>query len=263
MEVDGDEDDELLRDSDIDFSSLTRHREVRSKADYDRIKTEYNDQIGQMQQQLEQLNPNLKAYDKFSDAQDRIKSANQTFEDCQKEAKAAADELNDIKLQRKELFERAFNHVSQRIDGIYKKLTRDREEMGGGTAYLTLENSEEPYLDGVKYSAIPLNKRYRDMEQLSGGEKSVASLALLFALHSYRPAPFFVLDEVDAALDGVNVNRVSNYIRDRSHQESLQCVVISLKDAFYEKADGLVGVYRDRAGASSGTLTLDLAQYGS
>jgi structural maintenance of chromosome 1 len=56
-------------------------------------------------------------------------------------------------------------------------------------------------------------KRFRDMDLLSGGEKTVAALSLLFAIHSYHPAPFFVLDEVDAALDNVNVAKVSNYIR--------------------------------------------------
>lgn len=55
----------------------------------------------------------------------------------------------------------------------------------GGTAYLSLEDSEEPYLDGIKYHAMPPMKRFRDMEQLSGGEKTMAALALLFAIHRY------------------------------------------------------------------------------
>jgi structural maintenance of chromosome 1 len=60
---------------------------------------------------------------------------------------------------------------------------------------------------------MPPGKRFRDIETLSGGEKTVAALALLFAIHSYHPAPFFVLDEVDAALDNINVDKISNYIR--------------------------------------------------
>ncbi|KAF5825689.1 hypothetical protein DUNSADRAFT_7548, partial [Dunaliella salina] len=66
----------------------------------------------------------------------------------------------------------------------------------GGNAYLSLEDQDEPYQAGIKYTAMPPTKRFRDMEQLSGGEKTVAALALLFAIHSYRPSPFFVLDEV-------------------------------------------------------------------
>jgi len=74
-------------------------------------------------------------------------------------------------------------------------------------------------------------KRFRDMEQLSGGEKTVAALALLFAIHSYPPAPFFVVDEVDAALDNINLRKVCNYISQRSKID-FQCIVISLKDMF-------------------------------
>jgi structural maintenance of chromosome 1 len=162
-------------------------------------------------------------------------------------------------------------------------LTSDGTRDGGGMADLVLDNDEEPYLGGITYSVMPPGKRFRGMEQMSGGEKTVASLALLFALHSFHPAPFFVLDEVDAALDAKNVFRVSNYIRyvalflmcmyvgpllivdlccsRRAHEDKLQCLVISLKDSFYEKADGLVGVYKDKATQCSGTLTLDLTQY--
>jgi structural maintenance of chromosome 1 len=157
---------------------------------------------------------------------------------------------------------------------------------------------------------MPPTKRFRDMEQLSGGEKTVAALALLFALHSYRPSPFFVLDEVDAALDATNVARVAHYVRSRTRPAAIarraagggqaearraaaaaegeeedgdgaggdaaaprddddanappgfQSIVISLKDAFYEKADALVGVCRDPGGASSRTFTFSLEPYG-
>merc|ERR1712038_585027 len=108
-------------------------------------------------------------------------------------------------------------------------------------------------------NAMPAGKRFRDMEQLSGGEKTIAALALLFAIHSYRPAPFFVMDEVDAALDNVNVLKLCNYIRQRS--DDFQCIVISLKDYFFERSESLVGICRDVATNSSRTLTLDLTKY--
>ena len=130
----------------------------------------------------------------------------------------------------------------------------------GGTAYLSLEDSEEPYLDGVKYHAMPPMKRFREMELLSGGEKTVAALALLFAIHSYQPAPFFVLDEVDAALDNTNVAKVAQYIRKHASSD-FQFIVISLKNTFYENADALVGVYKDNEDVSSRVLTLDLTRF--
>lgn len=115
---------------------------------------------------------------------------------------------------------------------------------------------------------MPPMKRFRDMEQLSGGEKTIAALALLFAIHrydasrcirctlshafpSYRPAPFFVLDEVDAALDNANVAKLANYLSHLSAPTSAttspcQFIVISLKSSLYERANRLVGVYKDR-----------------
>ena len=118
-------------------------------------------------------------------------------------------------------------------------------------------------------------KRFRDMEQLSGGEKTIAALALLFAIHrydfpilclhcvlttgcSYQPLPFFVLDEVDAALDNTNVAKIANYIRVHS-SETFQFIVISLKGSLYERSNSLVGIYRDQDVNSSQTLTLDVS----
>lgn len=125
---------------------------------------------------------------------------------------------------------------------------------------------------------MPPMKRFRDMDQLSGGEKTVAALALLFAIHrlipfclyhliiliyhfvcySYHPSPFFVLDEVDAALDNTNVARIANYIRQQAG-ESLQFIVISLKNSLYERGNSLVGIYRDQDVNSSRSLTLDVS----
>lgn len=130
----------------------------------------------------------------------------------------------------------------------------------GGSAYLSIENTEEPYLGGITYSVVPPMKRFRDITALSGGEKTMAALALLFAIHSFQPAPFFVLDEVDAALDSQNVAKVSNYIRQHA-SDHFQFIVISLKASLYERSQSLVGIYRDQEVNSSSSLTLDLEQY--
>ena len=76
-------------------------------------------------------------------------------------------------------------------------------------AFLVPENPEEPYLEGINYNCVAPGKRFQPMSNLSGGEKTVAALALLFAIHSYKPSPFFVLDEIDAALDNTNIGKVS------------------------------------------------------
>ena len=108
------------------------------------------------------------------------------------------------------------------------------------------------------------------MLNLSGGEKTIAALALLFAIHSYQPAPFFVLDEIDAALDNTNIGKVASYIAGRTSNtgDSMNVIVISLKDEFYSHADGLIGVCPDRGAMGemadclvSKVLTLDLREY--
>jgi structural maintenance of chromosome 1 len=124
--------------------------------------------------------------------------------------------------------------------------------------YLDNEEPDEPYLAGLKYHAMPPLKRFRDMEHLSGGEKTMAALALLFAVHSYQPSPFFVLDEVDAALDNANVAKLVGYIK-RNAGPGMQFIVISLKAGLFEGSETLVGVMRDQAANSSKTLTLDVS----
>lgn len=86
----------------------------------------------------------------------------------------------------------------------------------------------------------------------------MAALALLFAIHSYQPSPFFVLDEVDAALDNTNVSRIANYIHDHA-APGMQFIVISLKTGLFQNSEALVGVYRDQAENSSRSLTLDVS----
>uniref|UniRef100_A0A674AKD7 Structural maintenance of chromosomes protein 1A n=1 Tax=Salmo trutta TaxID=8032 RepID=A0A674AKD7_SALTR len=159
------------------------------------------------------------------------------FEAARKRAKKAKQAFEQIKKERFDRFNACFEAVSTNIDEIYKALSRN----SSAQAFLGPENPEEPYLDGINYNCVAPGKRFRPMDNLSGGEKTVAALALLFAIHSYKPAPFFVLDEIDAALDNTNIGKVANYIKDQS--VNTQAIVISLKEEFYTKADSLIGVY--------------------
>jgi structural maintenance of chromosome 1 len=158
----------------------------------------------------------------------KLKDTEKDNEESKREQKRARDAFLAIKKKRCDLFNKAFNHISDKIDSVYKDLTKNATFQQGGTAYLSLEDSEEPYLSGIKYHAMPPMKRFRDMEQLSGGEKTMAALGLLFAIHTYQPSPFFVLDEVDAALDNTNVGRIARYIKQHCGKD-FQFIVISLK----------------------------------
>ncbi|KAJ1648792.1 Structural maintenance of chromosomes protein 1 [Dispira simplex] len=241
----------------VDFSSLTKRDRDNGGEDAER---RFTDQIRQFTKELEQLAPNMHAYERLGGVELKLRETEREFEEARQEAKAAKERFNAIKQKRYDRFYRAYSHIAEKIDQIYKDLTKSTTFPLGGTAYLSLEDGEEPYLQGVKYHAMPPMKRFRDMEQLSGGEKTVAALALLFAIHSYQPSPFFVLDEVDAALDNANVAKVANYIREHCG-DNFQFIVISLKQSLYEKAQSLVGIYREQTINSSQTLTIDLEKF--
>jgi len=83
----------------------------------------------------------------------------------------------------------------------------------GGDAQLDLCNSLDPFIDGVSFSVRPPKKSWKQISNLSGGEKTLASLALVFGLHHYRPCPLYVMDEIDAALDFRNVAIIASYIK--------------------------------------------------
>lgn len=216
---------------------------------------EFQEKIKQLGEEIDQMAPNLKAIERLDGITERLRLAEQEFNKARADAKKAKEQFTVVKQKRHTIFYDAFSHISEQIDKVYKELTSNQQFPTGGTAYLTATDLDEPYLEGIKYYAMPPMKRFRDMEQLSGGEKSVAALALLFAIHSYKPSPFFVLDEVDAALDNANVSTVAAYIRQHATPE-FQFIVISLKHTFYEKAQSLVGIYRDQDLNSSKTMTL-------
>ncbi|KAM4675747.1 structural maintenance of chromosomes protein 1B-like [Discoglossus pictus] len=179
------------------------------------------------------------------------------FEASRRKARLCRQEFEQVKQRRYELFSQCFEHVCIAIDHIYKKLCRNTSAQ----AFLSPENPEEPYLEGISYNCVAPGKRFMPMDNLSGGEKSVAALALVFAMHSFRPAPFFILDEVDAALDNTNIGKVTSYIKEQS-REQFQMVVISLKEEFYSRADALIGVCTEQDEYFfSQVLTLDLTVY--
>nr|KAF6497850.1 structural maintenance of chromosomes 1B [Rousettus aegyptiacus] len=201
--------------------------------------------------------PNLRALENLKTVRDKFQESTDAFEASRKEARICRQEFEQVKKKRYDLFSQCFEHVSVSIDQIYKKLCRNNSAQ----AFLSPENPEEPYLEGISYNCVAPGKRFMPMDNLSGGEKCVAALALLFAVHSFRPAPFFVLDEVDAALDNTNIGKVSSYIKEQT-QEQFQMIIISLKEEFYSKADALIGIYPEQDDCMfSRVLTLDLSQY--
>eukprot|EP00033_Pygsuia_biforma_P002257 GCRY01002501.1.p1 GENE.GCRY01002501.1~~GCRY01002501.1.p1 ORF type:complete len:1250 (+),score=240.32 GCRY01002501.1:83-3832(+) len=251
------EDEETLE---LDYGVLPLHlREPMTTAQRAAKESEFEAELNSLSAEMERVVPNMKAVERLDEVKTRLKSLQDASDSAMKESRLTTSAFNDIKQRRYDCFMEAFQHISGCIDDIYKELTKSRKIQIGGRACLTLENEEEPYNAGVKYHAMPPLKRFRDMEQLSGGEKTVAALALLFAIHSFKPSPFFVLDEIDASLDQNNVKTVALYLQKRS--EDVQFVVISLKDTLFHRADSLIGIYRDIEEQCSRVATLDLRPY--
>uniref|UniRef100_A0A8D3DYQ9 Structural maintenance of chromosomes protein 1A n=1 Tax=Scophthalmus maximus TaxID=52904 RepID=A0A8D3DYQ9_SCOMX len=243
----------------IDYSNLSE--DLKDTLSEEEIKAETNtlqQRLNEQQSILQRISaPNMKAMEKLESVRDKFQETSDEFEAARKRAKKAKQAFEQIKKERYDRFNTCFESVATNIDEIYKALSRN----SSAQAFLGPENPEEPYLDGINYNCVAPGKRFRPMDNLSGGEKTVAALALLFAIHSYKPAPFFVLDEIDAALDNTNIGKVANYIKDQSVL-NFQAIVISLKEEFYTKADSLIGVYPEQGDCViSKVLTFDLSQY--
>ncbi|CAJ2507966.1 Uu.00g091520.m01.CDS01 [Anthostomella pinea] len=265
MDVDGGDDDNQMEDAmndygvEINFDELDD--DLKNSDDDEKIEDQLQEKISSLTAELEKLNPNMRAMERLEVVEARLRATEKEFDDSKASAKETKDAFDEVKAQRFDLFNKAFTHIQEQISQVYKDLTRSDMYPLGGQAYLDIEeDTDKPYLSGIKYHAMPPLKRFRDMEHLSGGEKTMAALALLFAIHSYQPSPFFVLDEVDAALDNANVEKIKNYIRNHAGP-GMQFVVISLKTGLFQDSESLVGVYRDQDVNSSRTLTLDLRKY--
>lgn len=243
----------------IDYSALDdEYKELDEPADVKKAQDQLARSISDMQNTLQKIQaPNMRALEKLDGVKERLQETSEEFENARKRAKKAKQVFEKIRKERYDRFMHCFDHVANRIDDIYKSLARNQSAQG----FLGPENPEEPYLDGINYNCVAPGKRFRPMDNLSGGEKTVAALALLFAIHSYQPAPFFVLDEIDAALDNTNIGKVAAYIREQSESQ-FQCIVISLKEEFYNRADALIGIYPEIGDCViSNSLTLDLTEY--
>lgn len=204
--------------------------------------------------------PNTKLDERIDKVKERENENLAKLDEGRKKAQSARRAFEKVKAERLKRFQDFYAPVESRIDDVYKALSQNQSAQ----AYLSPLNTEEPYLDGISYNCIAPGKRFRPMDNLSGGEKTVAALALLFAIHSSNPSPFFVLDEVDAALDNTNIAKVVHYIRERS-QADIQLIVISLKEEMYNKADSLIGIYPKKTDPCivSGVLTYDLEKFDS
>lgn len=149
---------------------------------------------------------------------------------------AAQARFDALRKERLERFMEGFTQISLKLKEMYQTITL------GGNAELELVDSLDPFSEGILFSVMPPKKSWKNISNLSGGEKTLSSLALVFALHAYKPTPLYVMDEIDAALDFRNVSIIANIIKERTR--GAQFVVISLRNNMFELSSRLVGVYK-------------------
>jgi len=145
-------------------------------------------------------------------------------------------EHDELRKRRLDEFMAGFTTITMKLKEMYQMITL------GGDAELEFVDSLDPFAEGIVFSVRPPKKSWKQICNLSGGEKTLSSLALVFALHHFKPTPLYVMDEIDAALDFKNVSIVANYIKERT--QNAQFIIISLRNNMFELADRLVGVYK-------------------
>ena len=139
-------------------------------------------------------------------------------------------------------FKEKFKLINKNFDEVFKEL------FGGGKAELILENEDDVLNCGTDIRVQPPGKKLQNMTLLSGGEKAFTAIAILFAILKINPAPFCVLDEIEAALDDVNVNRYAEYLK--KFAKDTQFLVITHRKGTMEAADTVYGITMEENGIS-------------
>lgn len=202
-----------------------------------------NTQVKKVRSAIEDLGQvNLASIQQHDRLEQRLEFLINQRRDLVSAEKDITDLIQQLNDKIKELFLTTFSNVQQHFATIFSTL------FGGGEAYLSLTDQDDVLETGVEIYARPPGKRTQSLSLLSGGEKAMTAIALLFALQSARPSPFCILDEIEAALDDVNIIRFARYVRKLA--ESTQFVLITHRRETMEHSDTLYGITLSADGAS-------------
>ncbi|CAI5743193.1 unnamed protein product [Hyaloperonospora brassicae] len=220
-------------------------------------KEEMKYEISVLEQQRDELkaNVNMGALTEYKQKKEECKARIIELEEATKLRDAKRHEYDELRRKRLEEFMTGFRIITLKLKEMYQMITL------GGDAELELVDSLDPFSEGVVFSVRPSKKSWKNISNLSGGEKTLASLALVFALHHYKPTPLYVMDEIDAALDFKNVSIVGNYIKQRTR--NAQFIIISLRNNMFELADRLVGIYKTNDATKSVTINPKIYEQGT
>ena len=185
---------------------------------------------------------NVSAIEEYKEVSERYEFLGAQVSDVEKSKNEIERLINDLTKQMKDAFIENFHEINKHFGQTFKEL------FGGGTASLELANPDDILNSGIDIIAHPPGKIVVHLEALSGGEKALVAIALYFSIMKVRPAPFCVMDEIEAALDDVNVDRFAQYMRRMT--DRTQFITITHRRGTMEESDVLYGVTMQDEGIS-------------
>ncbi len=194
-------------------------------------------------------NVDLDAVNKFTEVKARYDSKSEQLADLEKAKTELAGVICDLEKNMESTFVETFNRINNNFNRVFSEL------FGGGSAQLSLTDPSNVLESGIEISAAPPGKIIKNLMQLSGGEQAFVAIALFFAILQVNPTPFCILDEIEAALDEVNVGRFAEYIK--KYSDDTQFVLITHRRGTMEAANRLYGVTMPEHGISK-VLTLNI-----
>jgi len=199
--------------------------------------------INSLKNRIKALGPvNLTAIESYASLQERFEFMSKQRDDIEQARYKLTAVINELTEAMKEQFVSHFHLINENFRRVFSEL------FGGGMAELNLEDSDDVLACGIEIKAQPPGKRLQNLTLLSGGERCLTAIALLFAILKLRPTPFCVLDEVEAALDDANVSRFTDYIR--NYADASQFILVTHRKGTMEAADRLYGVTMQERGIS-------------
>lgn len=234
---------EQLQNADQDLETILA--EISAEATRD----DRREQLAAVQRKIERLGPiNLAAIDEHKQLSERKEYLDSQYNDLAEALETLEGAIRKIDKETRTRFKETFDQMNDNLAGLFPEL------FGGGHAYLEM-TGDDLLETGVSIMARPPGKRNANIHMLSGGEKALTAVALVFSIFKLNPAPFCILDEVDAPLDDTNVGRFSEMVRKMS--EEIQFIVITHNKITMEITNQLIGVTMQEAGVSR-LVTVDM-----
>lgn len=210
-------------------------------------------QINLNKKSIEELGPvNIGAIEEFKTVDERYQFLKEQQEDLMDARETLLEVISEMDDTVAERFETAYHEVNHHFGEVFKEM------FGGGLAELRLTEEDDFLNSGIEIYAQPPGKKLSSLSLLSGGERALTAISLLFSMLKVRVSPFIILDEVEAALDETNVVRYAQYLKKLS--EDIQFIVITHRKGTMEEADRLFGVTMQERGVSQ-LISVDLKEY--